>query len=237
MQPKTLTVSVSANGSNGSVVASGDFNSTTKIGTYDKSTVVNLTASFSSLGYLFDGWSGDLNGTSLTPVITMSDHRSVTATFSQDTADTDEIFFENTDPHSTPQGQAWNIDLNATVSLDMLWVEPGTFTMGSPVLENGRDEGQEEQHDVSISKGFYLGKHEITQAQYEAIMTGNSEDRNATPSEFGGNPNRPVENVSWHDAIAFCQILTQKEKDAGRLPADWNYTLPTEAQWEYARRS
>ena len=57
MQPKTLTVSVSANGSNGSVVASSDFNSTTKIGTYDKSTVVNLTAGFSSLGYLFDGWS------------------------------------------------------------------------------------------------------------------------------------------------------------------------------------
>ncbi len=145
-------------------------------------------------------------------------------------SDTDEIFFENTDPHSTPQGQAWNIDLNTTVSLDMLWVEPGTFTMGQTGVA-------EPVHNVTLTNGFYLGKHEITQAQYEAIMTGNSEDRNATPSEFGGNPNRPVENVSWHDAMAFCQILTQKEKDAGRLPTDWNYTLPTEAQWEYACRA
>ena len=145
-------------------------------------------------------------------------------------SDTDEIFFEHTDPHSTSQGQAWNIDLNTTVSLDMLWVEPGTFTMGQTGVAGP-------EHNVTLTKGFYLGKHEITQAQYEAVMTENTEERNATPSEFGGNPNRPVEKVSWHDAIAFCQILTQNEKDAGRLPADWNYTLPTEAQWEYACRA
>ena len=89
MQPKTLTVTVAANASDGAVTASGDFNGTTLKGTYDKNTVVNLTASFSSTGYLFSGWSGDLSGTSLTPTLTLSDHRSVTATFSQDTGDTD----------------------------------------------------------------------------------------------------------------------------------------------------
>ena len=95
MQPKTLTVTVAANASDGAVTASGDFNGTTLKGTYDKNTVVNLTASFSSTGFLFSGWSGDLSGTSLTPTLTLSDHRSVTATFSQDTGDTDEDGLSN----------------------------------------------------------------------------------------------------------------------------------------------
>ena len=70
MQPKTLTVTVVANSSDGAVTASGDFNSTTLVGTYDKNSAVNLTASLSSLGYIFSGWSGDLSGTNLTPTLT-----------------------------------------------------------------------------------------------------------------------------------------------------------------------
>ena len=107
MQPKWLTLSVTANGSNGVVSASGDFNATTLRGIYDKESVVNLTASFSSLGYIFSGWSRDLSGANLTPTLTMSAHRAVTATFAQDTGDTDsdgltnyaELVTHSTDPN------------------------------------------------------------------------------------------------------------------------------------------
>jgi hypothetical protein len=109
MQPQTLAVTVVANSSNGAVTATGDFNSTALVGTYDKNTAVNLTASLSSLGYIFSGWSGDLSGSNLTPTLTMSDHRAVTATFAQDTGDTDsdgltnyaELVTHSTDPNDS----------------------------------------------------------------------------------------------------------------------------------------
>jgi formylglycine-generating enzyme required for sulfatase activity len=126
------------------------------------------------------------------------------------------------------------VDLNATVAMDMIWCPPGTFTMGSPTTEAGRG-SDETEHNVSLTKGFYLGKYEVTQAQYEAVMTGVTGDRNATPSNWHGNPNRPVENVSWDDAQVFLTRLN--EQQVGNLPAGWNYVLPTESQWEYACRA
>jgi len=82
------------------------------------------------------------------------------------------------------------VDLNSTVSLEMIWVEPGTFTMGQSDISNASPE-----HEVTLSNGFYLGKYEVTQAQYEAVMTGNTDGLNATPSNWLNNPNRPVEQV------------------------------------------
>ena len=78
----------------------------------------------------------------------------------------------------------------------MIWVEPGTFTMGSPESEANRAVG-EVQHEVTLTNGFYLGKYEVTQAQYEAVMAENDLGLSASPSYFGNNPNRPVERVSW----------------------------------------
>jgi formylglycine-generating enzyme required for sulfatase activity len=127
------------------------------------------------------------------------------------------------------------VDLNATVAMDMIWCSPGTFTMGSPTTEAGRIADREDEHNVSLTKGFYLGKYEVTQAQYEAVMTGVTGDRNATPSNWHGNPNRPVEMVSWDDAQVFLTRLN--EQQAGNLPAGWSYVLPTESQWEYACRA
>ena len=83
--------------------------------------------------------------------------------------------------------------------------------------------------------GFYLGKYEVTQAQYEAVMTGNSDGLSATPSQYGGNADRPVEQVSWDDIQKFLTRLNAQE--AGNIPAGWAYVLPTEAQWEYACRA
>ena len=132
------------------------------------------------------------------------------------------------------------LELNSTVDLEMIWVDPGTFTMGSPVTETGR-QTNETEHNVTLTKGFYLGKYEVTQAQYEAVMTGNTETDShgnvisATPSQFSGNPDRPVEKVSWEDVQVFLTRLNDQE--AGNIPEGWAYVLPTEAQWEYACRA
>ena len=98
----------------------------------------------------------------------------------------------------------------------------GTFTMGSPVDEPERQE-EEVQHEVTLSKNFFMQTREITQGQWAAVMGQN-------PSLFPGDDTRPVENVSWEAVQEFLSILNQ---DEDRL----KYRLPTEAQWEYAARA
>ena len=115
-------------------------------------------------------------------------------------------------------------------NMEMIWVEPGTFTMG-------QDGVAKPEHNVTLSKGFYLGKYEVTQTQYEAVMTGNSQGLNVKPSKWLNNNQRPVEKVSWEDTVVFLSRLNQLEQAAGRLPTGWQYVLPSEAQWEYACRA
>ncbi|MDE0577814.1 MAG: formylglycine-generating enzyme family protein, partial [Opitutales bacterium] len=116
----------------------------------------------------------------------------------------------------------------ADLSMDMLWVKPGTFEMGSPSSEKDRRDS-ETPHTVTLTEGYWLGKREVTQAQWEKVMGSN-------PSRFKG-VNRPVETVTWDDVTSFCEKLTELESKAGRLPAGMAYQLPTEAQWEYACRA
>jgi formylglycine-generating enzyme required for sulfatase activity len=118
----------------------------------------------------------------------------------------------------------------------MIWVADGNFTMGSPLGETGRSTNETE-HNVSLTQGFYLGKYEVTQAQYAVVMTGNSNSLNPSPSQWPNNPNRPVEKVSWDDVQIFLSRLNASEQAAGRLPSGWSYVLPTESQWEYACRA
>ncbi|MBO4796282.1 MAG: formylglycine-generating enzyme family protein, partial [Verrucomicrobia bacterium] len=122
----------------------------------------------------------------------------------------------------------FTVTLPGDVKLEMVEIEPGTFTMGSPEDELGRNE-DETPHQVKLTQGYWLGKYEVTQAQYEAVMGTN-------PSYFKG-ADLPVENVNWFDAKEFCAKLTAIEREAGRLPEGYEYTLPTEAQWEYACRA
>ena len=123
------------------------------------------------------------------------------------------------------QGESWIVP---KIDLEMLWCPPGFFLMGSTKEEEGRSV-KETQHQVTISKGFFLGKYEITQQQY-AQITGSE------PSAHFGMSN-PVEQVSWEEAMDFCQKLSKNKSFFEGLPKGWVYTLPTEAEWEYACRA
>ena len=109
--------------------------------------------------------------------------------------------------------------------ITLYWCPPGKFTMGSPPVEKGRFPN-EVQHEVTLTRGFWLGKTEVTQGQWQAVM-------GSLPCHFKDGPNLPVETVGWDDAQEFCGKLTAK----GLLPEGWKFALPTEAQWEYACRA
>ena len=118
--------------------------------------------------------------------------------------------YQSTTYDSTMSPSTFELDLNSTVGLEMIHVEPGTFTMGSPESEQGR-QGDETQHEVTLTQEFFLSKYEVTQAQYEAVMTGNTVGLNATPSRYRGNPNRPVEKVSYDDIQVFFARLNEQQ--------------------------
>ena len=113
------------------------------------------------------------------------------------------------------------------LNMEMIPIPAGTFVMGSPPDEDGRFPDEDLQTTVTITKPFWLGKTEVTQSQWKAVMGNN-------PSLFTGD-DLPVVNVDWHDAVAFCEKLNEMKRDT--LPAGYRYTLPTEAQWEYACRA
>ena len=114
------------------------------------------------------------------------------------------------------------LDDARSMKMTFVKIAPGTFTMGSPPGEAGHS-SDETPHQVSITKPFWMQTTEVTQAQWQAVMGTN-------PSHFTGDPNRPVEQVSWDDCQEFLARLTAKL--SGGLRAD----LPTEAEWEYACR-
>ena len=129
-------------------------------------------------------------------------------------------------------------EVTNSIGMKLALIPVGKFVMGSPKEEE--DHGQdEEQHEMSITKSFYLGVYVVTQAEYEKVMGKNL----SWFSPKGGGKDRvkdmdtgqfPVEMVSWDDAVAFCKKLSElpEEKKAGRV-----YRLPTEAEWEYACRA
>ncbi len=120
--------------------------------------------------------------------------------------------------------------VNVIPVLGMAWLKPGTFLMGSRTNEPGRGSDEGPQTVVTLTKGFWMGVHEVTQGEYLKVIGSN-------PSFFTGDTNRPVEQVSWNAATNYCRLLTTTERTAGRIPTNWVYRLPTEAEWEYACRA
>jgi formylglycine-generating enzyme required for sulfatase activity len=123
-------------------------------------------------------------------------------------------------------------EITNSIGMKLVLIPKGKFTMGSPESEEGRQK-DETQHEVTISKDYYLGVYEVTQSEYQQVM-------NKNPSNFqgekikGDSSPHPVDQVSWNDAVEFCKRLSglPEEKKAGRV-----YRLPTEAEWEYACRA
>ena len=118
------------------------------------------------------------------------------------------------------QAQFISENLGSGAILDLISIPGGSFMMGSPSTETGRSNDEGPQHNVNISP-FFMGKYEVTQKQYQAVMGNN-------PSNFKG-AKHPVEQVTWDEAVEFCRKLTQK---TGK-----SYRLPSEAEWEYACRA
>lgn len=112
----------------------------------------------------------------------------------------------------------------------LAWIPPGRFVMGSPVEETDRDLDEGPQTEVTLTRGFWMGVCEVTQAEYKAVMETN-------PSRFLGDPQLPVERVTWREAMDYCARLNQRHATDGTLPRGYLYRLPTEAEWEYACRA
>jgi formylglycine-generating enzyme required for sulfatase activity len=128
------------------------------------------------------------------------------------------------------RGQQAGKEIGNSIGMKLVLIPAGKFVMGSPANEIERQSG-EEQHEVAITRPFYLGVHTVTQGQYQKMMGKN-------PSFFqpgkGGSSDHPVEQARWGDARDFCARLSAlpEEEKAGRT-----YRLPSEAEWEYACRA
>ncbi len=150
------------------------------------------------------------------------------------------------------KGQATLVkEITNSIGMKLRLIPAGTFTMGSPEDEKGRQDEEGPQHKVEITKPFYMGVYEVTQAEYEKVMgynpsyfSRNGKEKAGAKYFFkpSGGKDRvrglttisfPVENVTWDEAVEFCKKLSElaSEKQAGRV-----YRLPTEAEWEYACR-
>jgi len=140
------------------------------------------------------------------------------------------------------QGQPWTVP---NLGLALVCIQPNSFQIGS---DNGGDD-EKPVHSVRISRGFWLGKYEVTNGEYQAFLGASGYDGKGDAdddylrhhrdwAQYASTGDRyPVVAVSWNNAAAFCRWLTERERGAGRLPAGYEYRLPTEAEWEYACRA
>lgn len=164
-------------------------------------------------------------------------------------------------------GRPWKLLLSTTATLDMAWIPPGIFTMGSPASEPLRKSDEGPQTRVTLTKGFWLGKTMITIGQWKSVMgldvrgqlgkmlhddtlhdLGGKKQtvrdfmrfsRDADPGQYLADEdnNLPMYFISWNDVMEFCKKLNERERATGHLPKGYEYNLPTEAQWEYACRA
>lgn len=129
-----------------------------------------------------------------------------------------------------------------SVGMTLLLIQPGEFGMGANVTDNQAESHERPHHRVKLTRAFYLAATEVSQREYSTVMQGKN------PSQFRGSTLLPVENVSWLEAVAFCNALSRKEGLAEFYRIDgakvtvpsWDgpgYRLPTEAEWEYACRA
>jgi formylglycine-generating enzyme required for sulfatase activity len=157
--------------------------------------------------------------------------------------------------------------LSNNETLDLIWIPAGTFTMGNSASNSLARPDERPQTQVTLTRGFWLGKTPVTIGQWRSVtgrgvreqlehllhddtlysLGGKPQtirdymrfSRDADPARYlaGETDDLPMYFVSWNDARDFCRQLTDRERRAARLPAGYEYNLPTEAQWEYACRA
>jgi len=140
------------------------------------------------------------------------------------------------------------VQLPGGATLALIHIPGGRFAMGSPEDEPGRV-ADERQHVVALTQPYWLGRTEVTQAQWTAVMQRTIEDQrrlatqeragtaNAEQALWGVGPAHPMYYVSWDEAVDFCRRVNALESERGRIPAGYGFWLPTEAQWEFACRA
>jgi formylglycine-generating enzyme required for sulfatase activity len=167
--------------------------------------------------------------------------------------------------HSSAGAQSRTLRLPGGATLEMAWIPPGTFVMGSPVSDTVREADEGPQTTVTFTRGFWLGRTHVTIGQWKSVMGRDVRDQllhaidderlyeldgkrqtlrdfmnfsRANAPEYLANESDdlPMYFVSWNDAVEFCRRLNEIERAAGQLPAGYEYDLPSEAQWEYAAR-
>jgi formylglycine-generating enzyme required for sulfatase activity len=146
------------------------------------------------------------------------------------------------DKSAPATGQRFYRAVECPAPTNMVFIPPGTFRMGSPTNEVDRWGGEGPQTAVIISRGYWVGKYEVTQGEYLAVTGSNPSffngvQTNEPAGDYGTNLSRPVEEVHWSDAMNYCATLTQRERAAGRIGTNCVYRLPTEAEWEHACRA
>jgi formylglycine-generating enzyme required for sulfatase activity len=122
------------------------------------------------------------------------------------------------------------LSVRRSLATERVAIPAGLFTMGSPDTETGHQGDEGPQRTVILSQGFTMGKYEVSQAEYQAVV-----------GSFPGSPSddlrRPVTQVSWEDATNFCTLLTALDRQSGYISTGSFYRLPTEAEWEYTARA
>lgn len=131
-----------------------------------------------------------------------------------------------TTPVKTEPGKI--VERKSTTGIDLVWVPPGEFVMGSPADEKDREKSEGPERKVTVSDGFWMGKHEVTQSQWKSLMGDVPAGCFSTYDVAGES--RPVVCVSWNDAKDFITKLNEQDKE-------FEYRLPSEAEWEYAARA
>ena len=125
-----------------------------------------------------------------------------------------------------------SLTLTNLADTNLVWIAPGSFSMGSPESEVDRRSNEGPRTTVTLTKGFFLGRFEVTELEY-ASLTGTNPSTFTEPDHWSF----PVTSVSYDNASNYCHLLTTRDLAAFRIPPGWAYRLPTEAEWEYACRA